>query len=354
MKSFRRKNRITFLLILLLVITIGYAAISTQLKINGAVSVSKTTWDVHFENVEVTNGSVEANPAPTSNNTDTTEMTYTINFTKPGDYYEFTVDVVNKGTLDAMVDIVTNKSYSSNGTTEITLPNYLTSSVTYDGGAPISEKQLLAKNTSEKIRVRVEFKKDISASDLPSSGNATVVFKFKGIYSQADETAEEVINPCPGCVYAYPRGEIDDIKWGKEGSILTPNQYKTDFHDLVAETGKKRFVGMILNDSNKVTRGFACGIHNNGNLFCGEAVILFGDDYYTEDVMNQIYQRNKKVLQSPGLWNNTCEDEEGVYLECTGDETIHATIGDHTYVIDDTGTCYADYNGGLNCFEANP
>ena len=117
-------------------------------------------------------------------------MTYTINFTKPGDYFEFTTDIVNEGTIDAMVDVVSNNAYANaSSTTPITLPTYLTSTVTYSDGVAIQPNQLLAHNTSEKIKVRVEFKKDINVSDLPSSGDTSIVFKFKGDYKQADENS---------------------------------------------------------------------------------------------------------------------------------------------------------------------
>ena len=190
MKRNRKQNIKLLILVLFLLLGIGYAALTAELKVDGTVNVSKSTWDVHFENVQITSGSVSANPAPTTNNTDTTSMTYTINFTKPGDFYEFTVDVVNDGTIDAMVDVVSNKTYNSTGTTEIALPTYLTSTTTYNDGSPISQNHKLLKETSEKIKVRVEFKKDIQASDLPSSGDTTVVFKFKGDFKQADENAQ--------------------------------------------------------------------------------------------------------------------------------------------------------------------
>ena len=133
--------------------------------------------------MQITEGSVTANPAPTSDNTTTTEMTYTINFTKPGDYFEFTTDIVNEGTIDAMVDVVSNNAYqNASSTTPITLPTYLTSTVTYADGVAIAQNQELLHGTSEKIKVRVEFKKDIEISDLPSDGNTSIVFKFIGDY----------------------------------------------------------------------------------------------------------------------------------------------------------------------------
>ena len=185
-----RKQNLKVLIVVLLLLSIGFAALNTTLKIDGTVNVARSTWDVHFENVSVTEGSVTANPAPTTNNTDTTEMIYTINFTKPGDYFEFTTDIVNDGTIDAMVDVISNDAYqNASSPTPITLPPYLTSTVTYADGGIIKQNQKLDHNTSEKIRVRVEFKKDISSSDLPSSGDTSIVFKFIGDYKQADDNA---------------------------------------------------------------------------------------------------------------------------------------------------------------------
>ena len=62
------------------------------------------------------------------------------------------------------------------------------------------------KNKTEliKIKVRVEFKKDISSSDLPSSGDTSVVFKFIGDYKQADE------NAVPKPVWILPEGKTKD------------------------------------------------------------------------------------------------------------------------------------------------
>ena len=197
MKENRKKTIRISILILILLIGIGYAALKTTLKVDGTVNIDKATWDVHFENVNTTSGSVTASPAPTTNNIDTTEMTYTINFTKPGDFYEFTVDIVNNGTIDAMIETISNNVYANaQSTTPITLPSYLKSTITYDNGIQMKENQLLPKKngntkTKETIRVRIEFKKDISVSDLPSDGDTSVVFKFNGKFKQADANAKE-------------------------------------------------------------------------------------------------------------------------------------------------------------------
>ena len=184
----KKKKTHVYMLILLLLLGIGFAALAATLKIYGTITIDSAKWDVHFENVSITPGSVTATTVPTSDDTTTTEMTYAVDFTKPGDFYEFTVDMANDGTINAMVDLVTNKTYQADGTTEKNLPAYLKSTVTYNDGTPINKNHLLAKQTSEKIKVRVEFKTDVNPGDLPSSAETTV-FKFEGDFKQADENA---------------------------------------------------------------------------------------------------------------------------------------------------------------------
>ena len=149
-------------------------------------------WDIHFENVDPTPGSVTPVTAPVSDNETTTEMTYAVNFTKPGDFYEFTVDIVNDGTIDAMIDSFSNLSYEADGETTKNLPAYLSSTVTYDDGINLARYHYLKANTSEKIKVRVAFRTDINPSDLPKTSAETTKFKFSVTYKQADNNAKYV------------------------------------------------------------------------------------------------------------------------------------------------------------------
>ena len=187
MRTMKKQFRHLIIAICLMFLVIGFAAFSSTLKINGMYNIGSMKWDVHFENIQITNGSVNASVAPTISNTNTNYITYTIDFTQPGDFYEFTVDVVNAGTIDAMVDVVSNKAHNATGSTEIELPTYLTSTLTYDDGVAITQNQKLVHGTSEKIKVRVEFKKDIEISDLPSDGNTRILFIFNCNYKQADD-----------------------------------------------------------------------------------------------------------------------------------------------------------------------
>ena len=108
-----KKEKYIVLLLLLFIFAIGYALIESNLQINGYGNIKNSSFDVHFENITVTNGSVEINTtagdsaaliSPTNN----TRIDYTITLSKPGDFYEFTVKAVNSGSLDAMVHSVTS------------------------------------------------------------------------------------------------------------------------------------------------------------------------------------------------------------------------------------------------------
>ena len=223
----KRRTIITILVILLLSISMGYAALSTTLSINGSSRINNATWNVFWSNVQVKSGSVSAS-TPTIDSSKTT-VTYDVTLNNPGDFYEFTVDANNTGSIDAMIDTVTSKL---NGSVITTLPSYLDYYVSYDNRARIYPKQYLKSNTTEKIRIRVEFRKDITASDLPTSPQ-TLSFSFSINYVQSDETAQA------RAVYLTQSGMADD-------PIVTHNTEPNDNTYLIIEYGNGTEQGKVI------------------------------------------------------------------------------------------------------------
>ena len=113
-------------------LSIAYAAMSTVLEIHGNSEVVASSWDIHLENVKVKNGSVSANTPSVSG---TSSVGFDIELNTPGEYYEFTVDVVNDGSIDAMIDSVVK-------TPELTSEQakYIKYEITYENGESISTK----------------------------------------------------------------------------------------------------------------------------------------------------------------------------------------------------------------------
>ena len=181
-----KKNYGLFILLFLIVISIGYAALNTTLNINGKSTISKNTWDVYFDNVIVNAGSVEAVKIPTVS--DKTTVDFEVGLNLPGDYYEFTVDVVNNGTIDAMIESIDKTPVL---TTE--QAKYLNYTVTYENDEVITTKQLVNKESFVRLKVKVELRKDVNPADLPDVGDV-LYLSFTVNYQQADNTGINVIN----------------------------------------------------------------------------------------------------------------------------------------------------------------
>ena len=211
MKNRKRRDYLGILLLLVVGLSVGYALLQTTLTINGTSKIKGNTWDIHFENLQVTGGSVAIGTGDSAATiqSSTTDITYTVTLNEPGDFYEFTVDAVNAGTIDGMVESVTSKL---NNAPITTLPTYLNYSVTYSDGVAISPNQYLKAGESETYKVRIEFNKDISVTDLPSTIQ-TLTLDFGVVYIQADNTATEVAHS--KFVYTVNKydGNMTNPKW---------------------------------------------------------------------------------------------------------------------------------------------
>ena len=166
-------------------LTIVYAALNVTLNITGTADIIASSWDVHLDNVKVTSGSVSGTE-PTI--TGGTTATFSTSLTTPGDFYEFTIDVVNDGTIDAMIDGV-----SKTPTLTETQAKYLNYIIEYQNGESINTKQLVSKESFVRLKVRVEFRKDITASDLPTTSE-TLNLAFTVNYVQSDGSGSVITN----------------------------------------------------------------------------------------------------------------------------------------------------------------
>lgn len=185
----RTKNKIStfFLVLILLVLGIGYAYLSTTLSINGTTSIDRSVWNIYFDNVQVKSGSVSGSQVTTAPTIDTnkTTVSFRVNLKEPGEFYEFTVDAKNDGTIDAMIETI-------NKTTNI--PEYLSYIVTYSDGINIIPKQELNAGTKETYKVKVVYRTDIDPDDLPATPQS-LNLSFSVTYVQKDDTSISIPHP---------------------------------------------------------------------------------------------------------------------------------------------------------------
>ena len=166
-------------------LSIAYAALSVTLNIVGSAQVNASNWDIHLNNVVVTDGSVNST-AP--NITGGNSLNFSATLTKPGDFYEFTVDVVNGGTIDAMINNVIKTP-----TLTAEQAKYFKYEVSYQNGDTISIKQNITAGSTTPIKVRIEYRTDLVSSDLPNS-STTLNLGLTLEYVQSDGTGNNINN----------------------------------------------------------------------------------------------------------------------------------------------------------------
>ncbi|MBR3210581.1 MAG: hypothetical protein IKF71_01430 [Bacilli bacterium] len=186
-KKKRAKNILLILLIIFL-LGIGYAILQAVLKISGTTTVARNTWDIHFveestdlianDGVNISNASFESDLS----------LSFDVSFLEPGSYAECTIDVINNGTIDAMIE---NFSIEVDGEDDI--PPYLIFDVKYSDDFVLAEKQILRAGTSETFKIRIGYNKDINSSQLPDEQVSHDLY-FAINYVQADRTAIEIRN----------------------------------------------------------------------------------------------------------------------------------------------------------------
>ena len=228
-----KKKMLVILLLLVVGISIGYAAITTTLNINGNTKIEKASWDVHFENLVLSEGIVDASVPATIDSTKTV-INYTINLAEPGDFYEFTVDVVNSGSLDAKIIDVLKEGLTTDQ------EKYIDYSVKYTDGDEVVVNGLFKPGKSRNIIVSVKYKEDVNAEDLPTE-EETLNLSFSIIFGQDDGTGvahcdyeagevwtfsykgspEEFVVPCDGTY----KMEV----WGAQGGDAGYTSYNVTY-----------------------------------------------------------------------------------------------------------------------------
>ncbi len=159
--SSKKRILILSLLILLSCISIGYAYLNQKVNISSVAKIEKNTWDIHFENIVVGDNNADNTVPFISNNN--TKINITLNLKKPGDSYEFLVDVVNNGTIDAKIESVFKTTLSEEQL------KYLDYSLTYMDGVAINKNDLLKVGEKDQIRLKINFKNMTDPSYIPTT-----------------------------------------------------------------------------------------------------------------------------------------------------------------------------------------
>ena len=199
----KKKRKVFLLVLLVLGISIGFAALATTLRINGVTFIGRSAWNIYWDNIHNQTGKTPSVSEIVDEDTNHKKniINFAVTFDEPGDYYEFDVDAVNAGNLDAEV-ISIEKKYNDTVIPEnpteqnpSPLPAYLKFIVTYDDGSAISIRDGLGKATvvnheivptRKTYKIRVEYdRENVTIDDINNqTGPVEHNFEFKVEYGQ--------------------------------------------------------------------------------------------------------------------------------------------------------------------------
>ena len=154
-----KKLGIMYAVVLVLVASlgVGYAAFSTTLEVNGDAIIKNSSWNIQLSGLTVKTGSVT--PTTPATITGGNTVTFAANLAEPGDFYEFNVNVVNSGTMDAKLNGI-NISPALTSAEQA----YLEYSVTYSDDTAIQPNDVLNHGATRTFKVSMKYKDGIDPS----------------------------------------------------------------------------------------------------------------------------------------------------------------------------------------------
>ena len=359
---------------MLLMVTIGFALLSTTLKINGITGINKNTWDIHWDDTSIseTTGSVTATTPAAVTDAEEKNISFEVEFELPGDFYEFTVDAVNEGSIDGKIETISIKFYEADGTTEIAaadLPDEITYSLTHKDGSAIGENEVITHGGGKigyKFRIGFDSQVDTLPSDTivikPDIEITPVQYKEEcpsPVSFSEDEWSTIQCNVKKGNTDAYNLGDIKTVTLGSMGerslrlvNKSTPSEcnspsfsqtgcgFVVEFYDPIANSMMNTWdSGRIYEDGNGNKGGWE---HSALRKY---VLPNFINDYFPEDMKEVMI--DTKVVSSHGT-NDTDNfvTTDKVYLlssrEVWGNSGTSDTTVNETRKLDyyDEGTDY--------------
>ena len=187
MEKERRTKALVVVVLLIVVVglTIAFAALSATLNIKGTAYLDAAKWGIRFENLSSPTkiGSATTTGTAKIEETKAAEITdINVSLSTPGDKVTYTVDLVNKGTINAKIDKIEKTQLTSEQ------QRYLTFKVTDKNGKEVSEGDILSAGETRNLTITIEFIKNLTKEDLPKQ-TSTISLSYKLNFVQTDEKA---------------------------------------------------------------------------------------------------------------------------------------------------------------------
>ena len=322
-KRYNKHLILNIIIIIILIIGIGHASLASNLSITGTTDVSGNHWDIHFSETYNEESTGEIITSATTDEEDNTKLTFSIALTKPGDYYEFSVDIINGGTIDGMIGNIEQKI---NNQPISSLPNYLEYNISYIDGTEIDNNQILPAGRSVGIVVNVTYKSDISNEDLPST-TAYYTFSLNVDYIQKNNSGINLQSK-----YFYLLGDLVQIN----DEIYDSISYSNNYEDLINPNVTSAAIIRAETVTDKIW-GLSVGYITNNNVYY--LINKPGDDifYENKNTLFEIFGSSYCTVETDLI---TCE-KGLIYGEAHKLGNVLIRINDATCSCDENGCSFA-------------
>lgn len=346
-----RKNKKKLIIILVLFISIGFAYLSTNLNIGSHVTYNANNWDIYFDNIREDTYKSSSNEAQIDNKT-------TINFSvildQPGSTYTLYADIVNDGTIDAMLD-----SWNITNTLDEDEAKAIDIVVSYSDGTALTKNDLLRAKKRDYIKVYAVYRDTISNEELLSSdGNLEVSVTLN--YIQSDDDYHERIFKNDSFIKNLNTEGTSISTKDHDGELrfigANPNNY-VSFNNQ-----KWRIIGvfdgklkLIQNSIGSFPWSTSSKNVNNGSGInqWGESTYENGDPYYGSDLMRLLNPGYENYQGS--LCSTTATANSNDQYVCGDSNYTNGYVNNSLYWNAQSGKCYkgGDYSS-MDCdFTAN-
>lgn len=178
-KSFVQNTLIVILSVAIIIMSVGYAVYSTPLNITGTTKLESALFDVKFSNIkQLSTTTVENSAISLPSISDSTNLTFGVNLSV-NSVYEFTVDVINNGTIPAKLSTYTMTGTKGNETvtnsSELNYNNsYLNYTITYLDGTSLNTDDELGVGESRTLKISVSYTIPTDGTELPTTSESYV------------------------------------------------------------------------------------------------------------------------------------------------------------------------------------
>ncbi|MBR6073341.1 MAG: hypothetical protein IKP76_03360, partial [Bacilli bacterium] len=309
-------------ILLLLVITLGTAALRSTLSILGTTRIKENSWVIYFDHVhdEQFNDNVDAEKHAIIVDQKKTRIEFTVDL-QPGEVYEYTVDVINDGSINAMIDNVSKIELSEAQKKYLDFEVYYTSGE--DAGKEPSRCDRLDAGTSREIKVSVRYKKGLDKDEYPTDDVHLNLF-LEITYDQEFNCEKEhespyslIIDPNGGVLHLPGQDRTDAITY----NLLQDSDYYSSSITLpTVEYEGKNFVQWVVEYPESGTyvltdTTFTIGEENV------KLVAQWKDGDYVARIQRTYFETIQKAFDAAdGSWTS---DGKSYNVNWNGDNTVH-------------------------------